>query len=66
MEGRGDWNDLLRYVLRPLSDQGFAPEVRGKIDASFTTGVPTKLLFDQIEVSLQHLGTRHSLDSEPL
>jgi len=66
MEGRGDWNDLLRYLVPPLSDQGSAPEVRGKIDPNSTTGVPTKLLRDQIEVSPQQLGVRYTLDSEPL
>jgi hypothetical protein len=29
-----NWNDLLRYVIAPLSDQGFAPEMRGKIEVS--------------------------------
>lgn len=62
----GNWNDLLRYVVRPLINQGFAPEVRGKIDASSTTGVSTKLLREQIEVSLQQLGIQDTLDSEPI
>jgi hypothetical protein len=65
IEGWENWNDLLRYVIKPLSDQGFAPCVRVTIDASSVTGVPAKLLRDQIEVSLQQLGIHHTLDTKP-
>jgi len=65
IDGWENWNDLLRYVIKPLSDQGVAPRVRITIDASSVTGVPAKLLRDQIEVSLQQLGIRYTLDTKP-
>jgi hypothetical protein len=65
IDGWENWNDLLRYVIKPLSDQGFAPRVRITIDASSVTGVPAKLLRDQIEVSLQQLGIHYTLDTKP-
>ena len=65
IDGWESWNDILRYVIRPLSDQGFTPRVLVSIDASSISGVPTKLLRDQIEVSLQQLGIRYKLESEP-
>jgi hypothetical protein len=66
IEGWENWNDLLRYVIRPLSDQGYAPQVRITIDADSIDGVPAKLLRDQIQVSLEQLGVRYTIDSEPL
>jgi hypothetical protein len=65
IEGWENWNDLLRYVIRPLSDQGLAPRVRITIDADSVAGMPAKLLRDQIEVSLQQLGIRYTLDAKP-
>lgn len=63
IEGWENWNDLLRYVIKPLSDQGFAPHVRITIEAGATDGMPVSLLRDQIEVSLQQLGISYRLDS---
>jgi hypothetical protein len=66
IEGWENWNDLLRYVIKPLSDQGFVPDVRITIDTRSAEGVPAKLLRDQIEVSLQQLGIRYTLDTKAL
>ena len=66
IDGWENWNDLLRYVIRPLSDQGYPPEVRITIRAESDEGIPAKLLQDQIEVSLQQLGIQYKLDNEPL
>jgi hypothetical protein len=66
IEGWENWNDLLRYVIRPLSDQGQAPRVRITIDAGSIEGVSAKLLRDQIEVSLQQLGIRYTIGTQPL
>jgi hypothetical protein len=64
IEGWENWNDLLRYVIKPLSDQGYGPQVRITIDAGSVDGVPAKLIRDQIEVSLQQLGIAYRLDTE--
>lgn len=65
IEGWENWNEVLRYVIRPLSVQGIVPEVHVTIKASSANGIPVKLVRDQIEVSLQQLGIRYKLDSSP-
>jgi hypothetical protein len=64
IDGWENWNDLLRYVIRPLSDQGAAPRVHITIDAASASGIPDRLLRDQIEVSLQQLGLRYRMETD--
>jgi len=67
IDGWENWNDVLRYVIRPLSDQGIVPEVHITTKASSAKGIPAKLIREQIEVSLQQLGgIQYKLDSESL
>jgi hypothetical protein len=61
IDGWENWNDVLRYVIRPLSDQGIVPEVHITIKASSAKGIPVKLMREQIEVSLQQLGIKYTL-----